>query len=58
MVNEVFDRESAYLYDSGPFLSLRRRVLQVLRDGRIVLQRTGSSAADLELAAPTPGSVP
>jgi hypothetical protein len=58
VVHEVFDRESARLYDANLLLSLRRQILETLGDGRVILQRTGSSAADIELATPTPGPVP
>lgn len=58
LVHEVFDRTSANLYDYRQLLGLRRRVLEVLGDGRVILQRTGSSDGDLELTEPTPGRVP
>jgi hypothetical protein len=54
----VFDRQAAELYDYRQLVGIRRRALQILGDGRVVLQRTRSSYADFETASPTPGRVP
>ena len=58
MTHPVFDLQHAELYDYTRPLSISRRVLQTLGDGRVILQRTTNSAADFETRAPTPGTVP
>jgi len=58
MTHPVFDGQNAELYDYTQVISLRRRVLQALPDGRQILQRTRNSAADFESAPPSPGRVP
>jgi hypothetical protein len=58
IVNSVFDRQYANLYDRQVALSMRRKVFATLPDGRVILLRTRSSANDFVLEAPTPGKVP
>jgi hypothetical protein len=58
LLNTVFDRQYASLFDRQAPLSMRRKVFATLPDGRVILLRTRSSANDFELAGPTPGKVP
>ncbi len=44
-INEVFDRQRAVLFDPGEIASIQRRTIGLF-DGRVLLQRTKSSAAD------------
>lgn len=58
MTHQAFDAQHAELYDYSQFVSLRRRTLFTLGDGRVILQRTRNSALDFESGAPTPGRLP
>jgi hypothetical protein len=58
LVNATMDRQYANLWDTNALRSMRRRVFGRLPDGRVILMRTRSSAADFELDAPSPGVVP
>ena len=58
VIHPVFDRQHAELYDGSQLLAIRRRALSALGDGRVILQRTRNSYADLETAPPTPGRIP
>ena len=58
MTHPIFDQQHAELYDYTKPLSISRRILQTLGDGRVILQRTKNSAADFESRTPTPGQMP
>jgi hypothetical protein len=58
LIHPDLDRQPAYNWDYNRPLSLRRRPLLTLPDGRVVLQRTRTSARDWEVTAPSPGRVP
>jgi hypothetical protein len=58
IVNERFDRQWARLLDGNDRRSIQRRPLLALPDGRVVLQRTKTSARDFMAALPTPGTLP
>lgn len=48
-INDVFDRQRAALFDPSQIASVQRRTIGVF-DGRVLLQRTKSSAADFVLS--------
>ena len=52
-----FDRQPATLLDESLVSSIQRRVLGSTGSGRLILQRTKTSAADLYRTAPSPGVV-
>ena len=54
----TFDQQNADLFDYTQPVSIRRRALQTLGDGRALLLRTRNSRVDFETAPPTPGRVP
>lgn len=57
--NIRFDRQKARILDIGPSTSIQRRVLRAPPGGRVLLQRTLTSARDfVRGGAPTPGTVP
>lgn len=59
LVNAFFDRQAASLIDDQDPYGIQRRVLFTLPNGRVVLQRTKTSARDFEARSPaTPGVVP
>lgn len=59
MVHPLYDRQRAALGDYTSAGSVRRRVFAVQPDGRVVLQRTRTSARDFErVPTPTPKQVP
>lgn len=53
-----FDQEPAAIGNSSVVQSIHRRILGQTPGGRFILQRTGTSAADLERRAMSPGRVP
>jgi hypothetical protein len=57
-VNERFDRQGARVWNGIDRVSMQRRSLLTLPDGRVVLQRTRTSARDWMVAPPTPKMVP
>jgi hypothetical protein len=57
-VNERFDRQGARVWNGIDRVSMQRRPLLALPDGRVVLQRTRTSARDWMAAPPTPKGVP
>ena len=57
LVNESFDHQAALILDSGAGNSIHRRVLGTMPTGRHILQRTRTSAVDLERGPRTPGRV-
>src|SRR5690606_12398047 len=58
MVHERFERQpSSGLLAEGTARTLHRPVLQVLPDGRKVLQRTRTSARDFTAGDPSPGTI-
>jgi hypothetical protein len=58
LVNERFDRQGARVWNGIDRVSMQRRPLLALPDGRVVLQRTRTSARDWMVAPPTPKAVP
>ena len=59
MVNRKFDYLEGYLHYGRDLLkSIHRRVAAVRSDGRMVLQRTKTTAVDFFVAPPSPGEVP
>jgi hypothetical protein len=58
LVNERFDRQGARVWNGIDRVSMQRRPLLTLPDGRVVLQRTRTSARDWMVAPPTPKAVP
>jgi hypothetical protein len=57
-VHERFDRQGARVWNGIDRVSMQRRPLLTLPDGRVVLQRTRTSARDWMAAPPTPKAVP
>jgi hypothetical protein len=57
-VNERFDRQGGRVLNGFDRVSMQRRPLLTLPDGRVVLQRTRTSARDWMAAPPTPKAVP
>ena len=59
-VHANFDRQRAQLHElEGVIYTVQRRVLGVLPDGRVILQRTKTSSRDFHARTPaTPGKVP
>ena len=56
--NPEVDHAPARLNDSALLSAIHRRILGNTTGGRIVLQRTKTSAADFYRTAPTPGQIP
>lgn len=57
LVSETFDHQAALIMDSQAGNSIHRKVLGTTPAGRHVLQRTRTSAVDLERGPRTPGRV-
>ncbi len=59
MVNRKFDRLEGHLHYGRDLLkSIHRRIAAVRSDGRMVLQRTKTTAVDFFVGPPSPGRVP
>jgi hypothetical protein len=57
-VHERFDRQGARVLPENSMHATKRRPLLTMPDGRVVLQRTITSARDFIAAPPSPGMVP
>lgn len=58
-IHENFDRQHARIIDHTALNGMQRRVFTSLPDGRVILQRTKTSARDFIVSFPaTPGRVP
>lgn len=58
IVDQRFDGQHAAIFDAYNFASMKRRVSATLPDGRVILQRTRTSARDFDTGPPTPGTIP
>jgi hypothetical protein len=58
LVHERFDRQGGRILPSNTMHAITRRPLLSMPDGRVVLQRTITSARDFIAAPPSPGTVP
>lgn len=57
LVNETFDHQAALMLDSQAGNSIHRKILGTTPAGRHILQRTRTSAVDLERGPRTPGRI-
>lgn len=57
-VNRRFDRQRAQLLDAASLSAIQRTIMGMRADGRPMLQRTKTSSADFQYAAPSPGRAP
>ncbi len=57
IVNEAFERQPAFILDSQAGNSIHRRILGTTQAGHHILQRTKTSAVDLERGPRSPGRV-
>lgn len=57
-IHPSFDQAPATFFLSRNMETYRRKVLALLPDGQAILQRTGTSAEDFEVAVPSPFKVP
>ena len=58
LLNPIFDRQAAPIWDGLAGDAIHRRVLGATPNGRAILQRTKTSAVDLVRGARSPGRVP
>ncbi len=58
LVNPIFDRQAAPIWDGLAGNSIHRRVLGMIASGQVILQRTRTSAVDLVRGPRSPGRVP